>query len=187
MLTELEGALAEVAAALEDCGLRYMLIGGLAVAATGEPRATLDVDVSVWVEPEKSRAIVDCLCGRLHALPANPQEFVEKRRVLPVVTSMKVRADIVFASLPLELEAIQRAVVQPIAGRMIPVASIEDLLLMKLISEREKDLADARALLRRFGNSLDLGYLMPKLEELAEALAQPDIVETVWREIRPKD
>jgi Nucleotidyltransferase of unknown function (DUF6036) len=67
------------------------------------------------------------------------------------------------------------------------VASIEDLVLMKIISEREKDLMDARALLRRFRTSLDFDYLMPKLEELAEALAQPDILEVVRGEMDRRD
>jgi hypothetical protein len=48
---------------------------------------------------------------------------------------------------------------------------------MKLVSEREKDLADARALLRRFGKSLDQIYLLPKLQELSEALSRPDILQ----------
>jgi hypothetical protein len=47
-MTELEAALIEVTAALDACGLPYVLIGGLAIAMTGEPRATLDVDVAVW-------------------------------------------------------------------------------------------------------------------------------------------
>jgi hypothetical protein len=186
-MTELERALAEVAAALEHCHLAYMLIGGLAVASTGEPRATLDVDISAWVDPAKIRESADCLCRQLRPIPGDPFAFVEKRRVLPVMTSMQVRADIVFASMPVEREAIRRAVMKPLAGRLIPVASVEALLIMKLICERQKDLSDARALLRRFRTSLDLSYLMPKLEELAEALAQPDILETVRIELGSKD
>jgi hypothetical protein len=175
-MTELESALLDVVAALDGCGLPYVLIGGLAVAFSGEPRTTLDVDVSVWVEPENLGASVECLCSRLRPLLSEPQAFAEQRRVLPVVTKSGVRADIIFASLPVEKETIRRGVPRQIAGRTVQVASIEDLLLMKLISEREKDLADARALLRRFGKSLDRGYLEPKLQELAEALARPDIV-----------
>lgn len=175
-MTELEAALLEVVTALEACNLPYVLIGGLAVAFTGEPRTTLDVDVSVWADPERLVAAVGCLCQRLSPLTSNPQRFVEDRRVLPVSAANGVRADIVFASLPAEREVIRRAVPKRISGRSIPVASVEDLLLMKLISEREKDLADARALLRRFGRSLDRGYLLPKVRELAEALARPDIL-----------
>jgi Nucleotidyl transferase AbiEii toxin, Type IV TA system len=186
-MTELEDALAEVAAALDHCSLPYILIGGLAIASTGEARATLDVDVSVWTDPDKTHEAIDCLCRHLKPLPVDPREFVDKRHVLPVITSVGVRADIVFASLPVEREAIRRAVLKRLAGRLIPVASVEDLVLMKIISEREKDLTDARALLRRFRTSLDFDYLMPKLEELAEALAQPDILEVVRGEMDRRD
>ena len=51
-MTELEAALLEVVAALDACSLPYVLIGGLAVAFLGEPRATLDVDVSVLARPD---------------------------------------------------------------------------------------------------------------------------------------
>jgi hypothetical protein len=37
------------------------------------------------------------------------------------------------------------------------------------------------ALLRRFGPSLDRTYLLPKLEELAEALSRPGIL-TLFRQ-----
>ncbi len=181
-MTELEAALLEVAAALEECEFSYVLIGGLAVAFSGEPRTTLDVDVSVWIDPQALDAAVRCLCKRLRALPSEPLKFVEQRRVLPVLTRSGVRADIVFASLPVERETIRRGVPMRIAGRTIPVASVEDLLLMKLVSEREKDLADARALLRRFRKSLDRDYLLPKLQELAAALARPEIVAMFERE-----
>jgi hypothetical protein len=127
-MTSLEAALLELAGALEDCRLPYALIGGLAVSLSGEPRATLDVDVSVWAAPDQLVAAIDCLCARFRAY------------------------------------------------RMIPVASVEDLLFMKLLSTREKDTSDAAALFRRFGSSLDRGYLVPKLKEAADALDRPDIL-----------
>src|SRR5258706_6775810 len=145
-MTPLETALVELATALEDRGLPYVLIGGLAVSLSGEPRATLDVDISVWAAPERMDAAVEFLCTRFRALRASPRDFVERHRVLPVETTNGIRADIIFALLPIEREIIQRAVQKPIGDRTIPVASVEDLLFMKLLSTREKDLADARAL-----------------------------------------
>ena len=40
-MTELETALVELATALEEFGLPFVLIGGLAVSLSGEPRGTL--------------------------------------------------------------------------------------------------------------------------------------------------
>jgi hypothetical protein len=175
-MTSLEAALLELAGALEDCRLPYALIGGLAVSLSGEPRATLDVDVSVWAAPDQLGAAIDCLCARFRALRANPHQFVEKHRVLPIATAAGVRADVVFAAISAEREMIQRAVLKQVGDRMIPVASVEDLLFMKLLSTREKDTSDAAALFRRFGSSLDRGYLVPKLKEAADALDRPDIL-----------
>jgi len=61
------------------------------------------------------------------------------------------------------------------------VASVEDLLFMKLASERSKDIQDSRALLPRFRKTLDRAYLEPRLKELADGLARPDIL-TIYHE-----
>jgi len=175
-MTDLESALLEAVSALESCGLPYMLIGGLAVTAWGEARSTLDVDLSVWAGARGLREAVECLSRRMHPRPADPERFVEQTHVLPLQSKNGVRVDVIFGALELQREAVGRAVPKPIAGRSIPVATIEDLLITKLVSEREKDLGDARALLRRFGKSLDRDYLLPKLEELAEALSRPEIL-----------
>jgi len=88
--------------------------------------------------------------------------------------------DIVFGSLPWEREAIARAQQKELSGKNVTVASVEDLIVMKLFSEREKDADDARRLLIRFGRELDQGYLEPLLTSLADSLARPEILE-VWR------
>jgi hypothetical protein len=54
---------------------------------------------------------------------------------------------------------------------------------MKLISERLKDLEDARHLICRFRRTLDRDYVEPKLLELSEAFARQDILDIFRREI----
>ncbi|MGD0500472.1 MAG: hypothetical protein ABSC23_18775 [Bryobacteraceae bacterium] len=54
---------------------------------------------------------------------------------------------------------------------------------MKLISERLKDMEDARRLIRRFRESLDRSSLEPRLQEIAAALARQDIIEIFRREM----
>jgi hypothetical protein len=175
-MTELESALVEVASLLEEIGLPYMLIGGLAVALWGEPRATLDVDVSVWVEPQHFDQTVQTIAGRFRTM-SSALEFARRTRVLPVVTSQGIRADIVFSALDEERRMMGRAVVKRVGTANVPCASVEDLIWMKLISERPKDQQDARQLIHHFRATLDRNYLDPKLEELAEALARTDIID----------
>ena len=180
-MTQLESALLEVTGVLDRLRVPYMLIGGLAVSLWGEPRSTLDVDVTVWVESENFEHTIAEIGKLLNILPKKPISFVQSTRVLPCMSSQQVKIDIIFAALEEERRIIQRA--QPIktAGTTIKVASVEDLLFMKLASERPKDTQDSRALLRRFRKTIDRDYLEPRLRELADGLARPDIL-TIYHE-----
>jgi Nucleotidyl transferase AbiEii toxin, Type IV TA system len=176
-MTDLEAAVAEAATILDELAVPHMLIGGLAVSAWGEARATLDVDLSLWVEPERLASTVAMLCSRLEALPGEPLQFARETRVLPMRSSHGIRLDLVFAALPAEQALIARAHTMQIGGRSVKVAAVEDLIWMKLISERPQDIDDARRLVRRFRRTLDREYLEPRLRELSEAFARPDILE----------
>ena len=182
-MTDLEAAVAEAGSILEELAVPYMLICALAVSAWGEARATLDVDLSVWVEPERFEDTVQALCSRLKALPANPARFAAETRVLPMLSCQGIRLDLVFAALPAERDMIARAHTRQLGGRPIRIAAVEDLIWMKLISERPKDMEDATRLLRRFRGTLDRAYLEPKLRELSEAFARQDILDIFQREM----
>ena len=182
-MNDLEAAVGQAAAVFESLGIPYMLIGGLAVSAWGEPRATLDADFMVWTEPDDFERTVLRLCEGFQCLTRDPIEFVRSARVLPVRSAQGTRMDIVFGSLPWEREAIARAQPKELSGKNVTVASVEDLIVMKLFSEREKDADDARRLLIRFSGELDQAYLEPLLVSLADSLARPEILE-VWRNTR---
>jgi hypothetical protein len=181
--------LAELCRVLEEARLPYMLVGGQANAIWGEPRATLDVDVTIWAEDRPDA--VDALASRFRALVSDPAAFVRDTRVLPLESSEGVRIDVIFGMLPFEQEAIRRARSISIGERAVRVCSAEDLILMKIVSERQRDLDDARGVALRRLNDLDLGYLEPRIGELASLLERPEIAERwrAWRreaEARPR-
>jgi hypothetical protein len=180
-MTPLEQALHQIVAALDRLGIDYALIGGLANAIWGEPRATIDVDVTVAVDDQAIPAALTSLATEFRLAVPDPVTFVAQTRVLPLDTADGVRIDVIFALLPFELAAINRAHRVPIAGGSVRVVSAEDLILMKIISERERDVADAEAIVRRRGPALDRGYLEPRLRELADALEREDVLER-WRQ-----
>jgi predicted nucleotidyltransferase len=175
-MTKLEAAVVEVASFLEERPISYMLIGGLAVSLWGEARATLDADFSLWVEPSNLEGVVADIIARFRPIPSDPLSFVATSKVLPIMTSSGIRADLVFASMASERSVIARAKLKIIQGKNVPVVSVEDLIWMKLISERQKDIEDARRLLRRHASSLDREYLEPIVEQLSEAFARADIL-----------
>lgn len=174
-MSALESALLGLAEVLEERKIPYMVIGGLANAVWGEPRATLNVAVTVWVEDrEIARAIEDLTSG-FRALDADPGAFVGRTRVLPLESGEGVRMDVIFGLLPFEREAIRRACPIAIGGESIRFCTAEDLVLMKIISSRDRDQADVRAIVLRRLADLDLAYLEPRIAELAALLARDDI------------
>jgi len=178
-MTGLEQALVRLARILSEHGIPYMIIGGMANVIWGEPRSTLDIDATVWVEDERIGQIVSLLAGRFRTIPEDPQRFIRETRVLPLETEAGLRIDLVFGLLQYEREAIDRAVEITVAGSKIRFCTPEDLILHKIISERLRDLEDARKVVRRRFDSLDLTYLEPRIHELARALERPEILE-IW-------
>jgi hypothetical protein len=170
-----EQTLTELAELLDRLRIPYMVIGGMANAVWGEPRATLDIDATVWVRDADVAAAVAELGAAFRVLVPSPAEFIGRTRVLPLESQAGVRIDVIFGLLPFEEEAIRRAVVVAVAGVPVRFCTAEDLILHKIVSERLQDQADVRGVVRRRLASLDLGYLEPRIGELARLLDRPDI------------
>ncbi len=178
-----EAALVQLARVLDAAGLPYMVIGGMANAVWGVPRATLDVDATVWTDgdPADTLPVFD---GPFRVRPADPRAFLEQTRVLPLETHDGVRLDIIFGLLPFEEEAIYRAVFRNVAGVPIRFCTAEDLVLLKLVSLRPRDREDVRGILLTCRATLDRAYLDPRVEELAELLARPEIRDNYRRDMQ---
>jgi hypothetical protein len=176
-MTAQERALADLCRALEEERLPYMLVGGQANAVWGLPRATLDIDVTIWAE-DRSDA-VGALAARFRVLVNDPAAFVGDTRVLPLESDQGVRIDVIFGLLPFEEEAIRRARTVRIGETGVRVCTPEDLILMKIVSRRARDLDDARGVASCRFHELDLAYLEPRVRELAALLDRSDI-ERQW-------
>ena len=113
-------------------------------------------------EANLAGAVTD-LTAAFRPLVEDPLEFLRETRVLPLESEEGVRIDVVFGLLPFEREAIARAVPIVVAGTPVRFCTAEDLILMKIISTREQDLADAEEVTVRRINLLDLGYLEPRI------------------------
>lgn len=183
-MNKVPSALIQVADAMDSCRLAYVVIGGVAAIAWGVPRTTLDIDVTVWTEPALVDGAIDCLLSRFQARAANAHEFVRQTNVLLLRTAQGIEIDVIFGRILIQQDFVSRGVEKEVEGRKIRFVTAEDLLLMKLSSERDKDQQDARTLLRVTAETLDRSYLEPKLAELAESLARPEILEEFRRAFR---
>ena len=173
----LESTLAEAIEQLDRASIPYMLIGGLALAAWALPRATLDIDLTLWVPGDDIDPVCLHLSSRYSPRIVNPTQFVKKTRVLPVTTREGVRLDFVFAAFLFEKTMVDRAPLRRLGGVSVRVASLEDLILLKLPSPRNKDQEDVGLILKTYGRGLDWEYLLSVADPLAEALGQPEMAE----------
>ncbi len=171
----LAGPLLRAVSLLDEAGLPYMVIGGFATLIWGEPRATTDVDLTVDAHALGTDAFA-ALAARLGSpLVDDPAAFAARNRVLPVRTPEGIEVDLILATLPFELGAIDRAATIDVEGTPVRVVTPEDLILHKVVSERARDLEDVVGVLRRQRDRLDLEALDAMVDALVADLQDPAI------------
>lgn len=152
-----------------------MVIGGLANAKWGLPRATLDIDITICIPDHEIENLISLLKQDYVVLVDNPLDFVFETRVLPIKSKTHQRIDLIFGSLPFEKNAIDRAVKVKIGKTSVYFCTAEDLILLKIISDRRKDIEDVRGVLKFQKKKIDFNYLEPRIEELANLLEMPGL------------
>lgn len=186
-MNKLEGALKEVQDFLKKQGVPYMVIGGIGNLVWGEPRLTVDIDITIHISDIKERDFIKKAGSRFRILVDNPEVFVKKTRVLPLELLENVKGDIIFAGLDYEKKAIERAVEVEISkNNIVRICTAEDLIIHKALSEREKDWQDIEGILLRRGNLLDKEYILKWLSQFGSALDKPGIqkrFEEFWKKI----
>jgi hypothetical protein len=148
-----------------------------------KPRTTGDVDVIVYGSTKTALDLVD---GAIAAGFA-AQVDVERAR-LEATGTLRFRKglfqlDVILASLPFEDEALARASSRQIFGRFVPIPTPEDLILLKVLAGRDKDLVDAAGVMRRHRATLDLGYIEGHLQALGD-LAEDMTAWGRWQALR---
>lgn len=165
--------LEKIALALDDAGLSYMIIGGQAVLLYGEPRLTKDIDVTLGAGLDRLADVL-ALAEKAGLSPlVSPDEFTRQTMVLPCEDpATGIRVDFVFSFSPYEQQALERVRRVRIGEADVRFASLEDVIVHKIIAGRPRDLEDVRAMLLK-NPSVDLAYTCRWLQEFSEALSEP--------------
>jgi hypothetical protein len=156
-----------------------MLVGGQAVLLHGEPRLTVDIDVTLGASPDRLDDLLNlCESLDLRPLPEDPEAFVRETFVLPCAdTGSGIRVDFIFSTTPYEQQAMKRAVSVSLQGEAVPFAAAEDLILHKLFAGRPRDIEDAGGVVRRKGQELDWEYMRSWAREFSSVPGREDLVE----------
>ena len=176
--------LADLARGLGALGVRWFVFGAQAAILHGSARLSADVDVTVDLGTRSSRELVDVLSREGFELRvADAQGFVEATRVLPLVhRASRMPLDIVLAGPGLEEQFFVRATERRVGDTLVPVVSAEDLVAMKILAGRPRDMEDVTSIVRA-RRDLDVEAIRGTLRLLERALDRADLVAELERVI----
>ena len=169
-MSALGDTLAALAKVLDEREIGWYVFGAQAVAVRGAPRATQDLDITVAVPHSALADLLDALraAGLTLRYPDQFDELLAAGCVVPLIHGSGMEVDLVVAGSGLEMLALQRAERVMIEQTSVPVAHATDLVVMKVLAGRGKDLDDVRALLA--GGALGQSDLVSRLDEAVSDL-----------------
>lgn len=150
--------LTETVEAMEEVGIRYAFIGGIASGGLGRPRSTHDIDL--FVVPEEAEIALRALAKRGFRTEKTDPSWLYKG------FKENILVDIIFKSkgeIYLDSEMVQRLITAEFHGKRLRLVAPEDLLIIKAAAHSEltpNHWHDAIALLSHA--SLDWDYLIKR-------------------------
>ena len=177
-MNELTRLAAEIGHFCDERGWRFCVIGGYAVQYWGEPRMTMDVDLSLVTGFGDEEQFIDELLREYPGRLSDTKNFALQNRVLLLRDSNGVGIDISLGALPFEERVIERSVeIQAESGVKIRVCSAEDLIIMKAFADREIDWHDIRGVIvRQDIQKMNWELIQRELKPLCEAKENMEIM-----------
>lgn len=128
---------------------RFLVVGAHALSAHGVPRATVDLDIWVWPDPENAQRVFDALArfgAPLEALGVTTADFTNPDNVAQFGLP-PFRIDIMTSVSGVTFDAAwnERAEGE-IEGVLVPIIGRDSFIKNKRASGRKKDLADLESL-----------------------------------------
>lgn len=169
----LDEKLVALARALERAGIPHAFGGAHALAYYAPPRATVDIDLNVFVSAARARKVLRVL-GGLGA------DTTEAALIARIERDGQVRIrwdgtplDVFFAYDPLHESCMQRRRLVDFGDDRIHVLSAEDLMIYKAVFNREKDWRDIAEMIYEANDSLDFDYVRTWLARICPTDAKP--------------
>jgi hypothetical protein len=160
---------------------RGVVIGGVAAGVLGKARFTEDLDAMLLLSTQDIPRLLDAAKQEgMEARIENAAEFAKKSRVLllrHVITGTNI--DISLGILPFEQEVVDRSTMHEFDSSLhVRLPTPEDLVIMKAIAHRPKDLQDIQIITEKYPN-LDNARIESWVKDFAEVLEMPNL----WKQI----
>lgn len=155
---------------------RGVIIGGIAVGFLGRPRLTEDVDAMFLLSTQDIPKFLEAAkAENIQPRISNAEEFARKNRVLLLQhVPTEINIDISLGIMPFEEEIVERGIVRSTSTLSVRLPSPEDLIIMKAIAHRPKDLEDIRTIVDK-NPRLDVARIERWVKQFAEVLEMPSL------------
>jgi len=154
-----------------------VVIGGIAVSVLGEARFTEDLDAMFLLSTKDIAQFLDSAKQEgIEPRIENAAEFAKKSRVLLLRhTVTDTNIDISLGILPFEQEMVERSSIQKFDDALqVRLPTPEDLIIMKAIAHRPKDIEDIRTIVDKYP-ALDQDRIERWVKDFSEALETPEL------------
>lgn len=157
-----------------------VIVGGIAVGFLGKPRFTADIDAVILLSTQDIPKFLE-LASMENIYPRiqKVEEFARRNRILLLKhLPTEIAIDISLGILPFEEEMVERSSIKSFANLLIRLPTPEDLIIMKAVAHRPKDLEDIRAIARNY-RDLDIERINKWINAFGEALEMPDLWDAI--------
>jgi hypothetical protein len=192
-MSDLIKLVSDLANSFDRLGLRYAVGGALATNYWGIVRTTVDVDCLIAIPALKYQDFADALQSlgcRLRDPAGKPIDIsAEQMRQSALERNLiecfrdSIQIELFLPIVPLQNEILRRAVDLSIGNRKISVTTAEDIILLKMVFHRVKDLQDVRGVLWVQRGKLDLDYLRHWSSRTLADEAQQELEELISESI----
>ena len=170
----------------DAAGVRAAIIGGVAASLLGKPRLTKDVDAVVMDAEAEALIETGAPYGFLPRI-ADAVDFARNTRMLLLrFTDGEIDIDLSLGALPFEYEVIDRSSMIDVSrGVSIRVASPEDIVIMKVIAGRGRDIMDIENIIQA-NPDLDVERIRRWVREFSAVLEMPEIHDALEELLRQR-
>ena len=157
---------------VED-GIPHAFGGAIALAYSGKPRATTDIDINVFLTQDQRRRVLDSVSRLFRIVDRETAERELEHSAQTRVRWDTTPVDLFFSNSAFHDAMARRARPVDYVGTTIPVLSSEDLIICKAAFNRPRDWADIEDIFKIQGSQLDGAYLTRWLDEFYEPQDEP--------------
>jgi len=155
---------------------RGVIIGGIAAGFLGKPRFTVDLDAMFLASIKDAPKILNLAKEEgIEPRTDNVTEFAKKSRVLLLRHKKSgINIDISLGVLPFEEEVVERGIRHDAGVMTIQLPTPEDLIILKAIAHRPKDLEDIRTIVDNY-DTLNVKRIERWVKDFAELMETPEL------------